>query len=116
MLTRATLVIEAAIPLLVFSPFRTNLTRTIAIAGGVALHLGIFLTMRVGIFSQVMPLSYLAFVPIRWIDAGEAAVARVAARWRAVARPSRDRVGGRPRTCRAPGTGRSPSSSPRSSR
>jgi HTTM domain len=81
-LTRATLVIEAAIPLLLFSPFRTNLTRTIAIAGGVGLHLGIFFTMRVGIFSQVMPLSYLAFVPIRWIDAGEAAVARVFARWR----------------------------------
>jgi hypothetical protein len=84
LLTRATLVIEAAIPLLVFSPFRTNLTRTIAIAGGVALHMGIFLTMRVGIFSQVMPLSYLAFVPIRWIDAAEAAGARVASRRREV--------------------------------
>ena len=52
LLTRATLVIEAAIPLLVFSPFRTNLTRTIAIAGGVALHMGIFLTMRVRIFRR----------------------------------------------------------------
>jgi hypothetical protein len=84
LLTRGTLVIEAAIPLLVFSPFRTNLTRTIAIAGGVGLHLGIFLTMRVGIFSQVMPLSYLVFVPVRWIDAAEAAVARIASRRRAL--------------------------------
>ena len=81
-LTRATLVIEAAFPVLVFSPFRTTLTRTIAIAGGLALHTGIFLTMRIGIFSQVMPLSYLAFVPLPWIDAGQAALARVAERWR----------------------------------
>ena len=91
LLTRATLVIEAAIPLLVFSPFRTNLTRTIAIAGGVALHLGIFLTMRVGIFSQVMPLSYLVFVPIRWIDAAAAAFARVVPRRHDV--PDRNAIG-----------------------
>jgi vitamin K-dependent gamma-carboxylase-like protein len=81
-LTWATLAIEASFPFLVLSPFRTKLTRTVAIAGGVALHTGIFLTMRIGIFSQVMPLSYLVFVPLRWIDAGEAAFARATARWR----------------------------------
>ncbi len=81
LLTWATLAIEAAFPVLVLSPFRTKVTRTIAIAGGLALHTGIFLTMRIGIFSQVMPLSYLAFVPSDWIDAGEAALARIAGRW-----------------------------------
>jgi hypothetical protein len=113
-LTWATLAIEAAFPLLVFSPWRTRLTRTIAIASGLALHAGIFLTMRVGIFSQVMPLSYLAFVPIEWIawaqrsfasrsrsrggagtlpgsptaiDRVQAALARVAARRRWTLRP-----------------------------
>ena len=81
-LTRATLVIEGAFPVLVFFPWRTSVTRAIALAGGVALHVGIFLTMRVGIFSEVMPLSYLVFVPGPWIDAGEAFVARIAPRWR----------------------------------
>jgi hypothetical protein len=86
-LTWMTLAIEAAFPVLVFSPWRTKLARTLAIAGGLALHTGIFLTMRVGIFSQVMPLSYLAFVPISWIDAGQAALARAATRWRPTAGP-----------------------------
>lgn len=81
-LTWATLVIEGSFPVLVVSPWRTSLTRAIAIAGGVALHTGIFLTMRIGIFSQVMPLSYLVFVPAGWIDAAQAAIGRVLARRR----------------------------------
>jgi hypothetical protein len=80
-LTRATLVIEGAFPLLVLCPWRTRATRALALAGGLGLHLGIFLTMRVGIFSEVMPLSYLVFVPGGWIDAGAAAVARIAPCW-----------------------------------
>jgi hypothetical protein len=84
MLTWATLVIEATFAPLVLSPWRTSLTRAIAIAGGVALHTGIFLTMRIGIFSQVMPLSYLVFVPPAWIDAAQAAIARVLARRRSL--------------------------------
>ena len=66
--------------------------------------------MRVGIFSQVMPLSYLAFVPLRWIDAGEAAVARVSARWRRPREPGPS-APAPDRTCRAPGIGPPPSSS-----
>jgi hypothetical protein len=67
-LTRATLVIEGAFPLLVLSPWRPTLTRAIAVVAGLALHLGIFLTMRIGIFCEVMPLAYLVFVPSALLD------------------------------------------------
>jgi hypothetical protein len=75
-LTRATLIIEGTFPLLVLSPWRPRLTRAIAVAAGMSLHLGIFLTMRIGIFSQVMPVSYLVFVPSSLIDRVQALVSR----------------------------------------
>jgi hypothetical protein len=62
-LTFATLAIEGLFPLLVFSPWRPRACRIAALAGGAGLHIGIFLTMSVGVFSQVMLLSYLAFWP-----------------------------------------------------
>jgi hypothetical protein len=65
--TWGTLAIEAIFPLAALSPWRR--ARAAALAGGVALHVGIFLTLRVGIFSQVMPVSYLLFVPAVWLDA-----------------------------------------------
>src|SRR6185369_10928911 len=46
-LSRATLVVEGVFPLLVFSPWRPRLARAAAIVLGTALHLGIFLTIRV---------------------------------------------------------------------
>ena len=62
-LTFATLAIESLFPLLVFSPWQSRRCRIAALAGGAALHAGIFLTMRVGLFSEIMLLSYLAFWP-----------------------------------------------------
>jgi hypothetical protein len=95
-LTRATLVIEGAFPLLVFSPVRPRLTRAIAVGAGLALHLGIFLTMRIGIFCEVMPLSYLVFVPGSLIDRVAVALGRrrapTGAASRATTRPSRPLV------------------------
>lgn len=38
-------------------------TRTLALIGGIGLHLGIALTLEVGFFSLIMISSYLAFVP-----------------------------------------------------
>lgn len=67
-LTWATLAIEGAFPLLVLCPFRPHATRAVAIVAGTALHAGIYFNMRIGIFSQVMPASYLVFVPPSWID------------------------------------------------
>jgi len=75
-LTWGTLVIEGAFPLLVLSPVRPTVTRAIAIGAGLSLHLGIFLTMRIGIFCEVMPLSYLVFIPGSLIDRVEARLRR----------------------------------------
>jgi hypothetical protein len=66
--TRFTLVSEAAFAPLVFSPIATRRLRALGLAGGVALHLGILATMRVGMFSLIMPLSYLAFIEPRSDD------------------------------------------------
>jgi hypothetical protein len=68
-LTYATLVVEGAfaplvlLPLLVPAQWASWL-RWSALAAGLALHLGIFFTMRIGVFSLVMPLSYLAFLAV----------------------------------------------------
>ncbi len=67
-MTYGTLAIEAAFPLLVLSPWRTTATRAVAIALGAALHAGIFATLRVGVFSLVMPASYLVYVAPTWLD------------------------------------------------
>lgn len=55
--TWGTLVLEYALPVLLFWPR----TRRGAILVGVALHLGIWLSMRVGLFTPVVLMSYLAF-------------------------------------------------------
>jgi hypothetical protein len=64
-LTWGTLAVEGAFPLLVFSPWRPRLCRALAIAAGLALHAGIFGSLRIGVFSLVMPASYLLFLTPR---------------------------------------------------
>lgn len=59
LLTWGTLAIEAAIPVLVWN----RRTRPWVLGLGVALHLGIDLTLRAGLFSWVVLVAYLAFVP-----------------------------------------------------
>jgi hypothetical protein len=64
-LTYGTLLVEAVLPPLVL--FGSRRARAAALAAGVALHAGIFATMRVGVFSLVMPASYALFVSgARW--------------------------------------------------
>ncbi|MEA2698277.1 MAG: hypothetical protein QOI66_2548 [Myxococcales bacterium] len=81
MLARAvafsTVVIEVAFAPLVLVPLRTTAARAVGLALGLALHVGIALTMRVGIFSWVLPASYTIFLAPQWIDA---ALRRVRAR------------------------------------
>jgi hypothetical protein len=74
-LTFATLAVAGGFAPLVLFPVATAWTRAVALGAGVALHLAIFLCLRVGIFSLVMPVSYLALVPPVWID-------RLVPRWR----------------------------------
>jgi hypothetical protein len=64
--TYGTLLLEFCFPLLVLS--RRSFHRAIAIGFGLLLHGGIFATMRVGVFSLALPVSYLAFVHPTWLD------------------------------------------------
>jgi hypothetical protein len=59
LLTWGTLVVEAAIPLLVWN----RKTRPWVLALGVCLHLALGVTLRAGLFSWVVLVAYLAFVP-----------------------------------------------------
>jgi hypothetical protein len=58
MLTWSTVLFELSFPVLVL--FRR--TRPLALAGGIALHLGLFATLELGPFSLIMIASYLAFL------------------------------------------------------
>jgi uncharacterized membrane protein YphA (DoxX/SURF4 family) len=57
--TWGTLVVEAAIPLLVWN----RRTRPFVLAAGAALHLSIDLTLRTGFFTWIVLASYVSFVP-----------------------------------------------------
>ncbi len=86
-MTRAALVTEGAFLVLAFSPVLTALTRAVAILSILGLHAGIFLTMRVGMFSLLMPVTMLLFVLPAWIarvfgPAADSTVAEPASSWR----------------------------------
>lgn len=66
-LTWATLVIEIGAPLWMYSPWQHNRVRAIGVIVSHALHLGIFVTMRVGIFSLIMPVAFFACWRAAWI-------------------------------------------------
>lgn len=66
--TYGTLVFEGAFVLLVFSPVGRKVTRAIAVVCGVALHVGIGLTMRVGNFSHLMIACYPLFLEPEWAE------------------------------------------------
>jgi predicted DCC family thiol-disulfide oxidoreductase YuxK len=67
-LSWATLVVEGAAPLLILSPFFTSLTRRIAFISLAILHLGIFATVDVGLFSWNMMVIYLLLLTSKEID------------------------------------------------
>lgn len=62
-LTFAALGVEVIAPILLFSPFRTTACRLIAIATLMGMHLGILLTMNIGIFPWTSAFCMLAFLP-----------------------------------------------------
>jgi hypothetical protein len=66
-LTWGTLVIELSMAVLVWN----RRLRPWVLAGGIALHLSIELTMKVGFFSSAVLVTYIAFVPdetmTRWV-------------------------------------------------
>ncbi len=78
-LSIATVWLELLGPLLIFTPWRNYIWRIVAVAAFVALHLGIELTMHVGLFSYAAIIAWMlilprefwqsAFLP-RWLSAG----------------------------------------------
>lgn len=72
LLTFGTLAIEAAIPLLLLLPWRPRLTRPLAFALALVLHLGIDAVLQLGTFSWAMLVGFVAFVPAEsWAAATE---------------------------------------------
>lgn len=69
-LTHASLVLEIAAPILLFSPFRTGPVRTAAIASIMIFHVGIYMTMDVGIFPFTSALCMTCFLPAWFWDSG----------------------------------------------
>ncbi len=61
--TWSTLLIEGAIPLLLFSPWKRHITRTLACVLIAGLHAGIASMMNVGVFSYVMTSVIPLFLP-----------------------------------------------------
>jgi hypothetical protein len=67
-LTFATIVVEIAAPILLFSPIWTARARIVAIVSLIGMHLGIMLTMNIGIFPWTSALCMLAFLPAAFWD------------------------------------------------
>ncbi|HEV3190847.1 MAG TPA: HTTM domain-containing protein, partial [Polyangiaceae bacterium] len=70
--TKAILGMEFLFAFAAFSPVAIRFSRTVAIALGLAIQLGILTTMRVGIFTEAMLSVVWLFVLPEWIDAAEA--------------------------------------------
>ena len=71
---------EALAPLLLFSPVRTGLLRTAAVVGFISLHLGIRLTMDLGLFQWVAALCMVCFLPPSFWENVAKAMTRVTSR------------------------------------
>ena len=66
-LTYFTLVLEVGAPLLLFSPWRTGVLRTLAVLLLIGFHLGIQLTVYIGIFEILSIVSVILFLPpVAW--------------------------------------------------
>ena len=76
LVTYATLVIELGFPLLAFAPILTRPLRATAIALFASLQLGIILTMRVGIWTELMLWTCVPFLLPEWIEWAENAIRR----------------------------------------
>jgi Vitamin K-dependent gamma-carboxylase len=76
--TKLILAMEFLFPFTAFAPWSPRRTRAVAIALGLAIQTGILVTMRVGIFTEVMLAVVLLWVQPEWIDRAEAFVR---ARW-----------------------------------
>ncbi len=63
-LTYATLVFEVVLAFLVFSPWQTARTRTLAVLAAAGFHLGLAATLRLGTFPLVCLVAWLPLLPV----------------------------------------------------
>jgi hypothetical protein len=62
-MTHSTTVLELIFPFLFIFPFKNSLVRTVAIFSFALFHIGIFATMKIGIFSGVTLVALVALIP-----------------------------------------------------
>ena len=59
---------QLAFPYLIYSPWRNELTRGVAIAGSAAMHLSFVVFLQIGGFPYLCLIMLLLLVPDRWLD------------------------------------------------
>lgn len=67
-LTFAALALELGFPLLVLSPWKTDLCRGVAVLAGWAFHVSTALLMHLGLFMPIAMVSLLGLLPSAWLD------------------------------------------------
>ena len=65
-LTWGALLLELAAQVLLLSPYKTNQIRTVGVISFIGLHVGIFLTMEVLVFSIISIAGLLSLIPSSW--------------------------------------------------
>jgi hypothetical protein len=65
-LTWGALLLELIAQVLLLSPYKTNQIRTVGVISFIGLHVGIFLTMEVLVFSIISIAGLLSFIPSSW--------------------------------------------------
>lgn len=65
-LTWGALLLELVAQVLLLSPYKTNQIRTVGVISFIGLHVGIFLTMEVLVFSIISIAGLLSFIPSSW--------------------------------------------------
>jgi hypothetical protein len=80
-LSYGTMVVEIVAPILLFSPIWTGKLRMVAIPALIGLHVGIILTMSIGLFPWISSTSMLVFLPASFWEMVEPRVRAMSARW-----------------------------------
>ncbi|HEX3969700.1 MAG TPA: HTTM domain-containing protein [Stellaceae bacterium] len=64
----AVIAFQFSFPYLIYSPWRNDLTRAIAIAGSAVMHLSFIFFLRIGGFPYLCLIMLILLVPDRWVD------------------------------------------------
>ena len=93
-LTRSVLAMEFFFPFFALAPIQRKATRAIAVLLGLGVQLGIFFTLRMGVFTEVMLATEMLFLQPEWVDRAETWVGK---RWALAASTRQSAVRAAPR-------------------